>query len=242
MLVFHSVALYKVAFFALVFRGFLVALWCHSSGWCHFKFTYVQNTKISTYVYHWVWDIHKNSALKLSLEKILISTDHTWWAVIEKAVVFIDLGVCMWYKVTVFFSCPVQALLFAQLCTLWVLAQNPPLRFSWQELNCPPSSITPGACQGLAEQAGGSQCCPVGQDGAGQGRWQAGDAQGTGSCAFGAFGGSEVKRGSLQSAGQGRCLRPDAAGLFLLLPPVHPPPVSGGNQLWKVYWNFSENE
>lgn len=56
----------------------------------------------------------------------------------------------------------------------------------------PPSH--PGACQGLAEEApGGSQCSPVAQDGALQGRWQAGDAQGTGSCGFGAFGGFEVK-------------------------------------------------
>lgn len=149
------------------------------------------------------------------------------------------LGVCMWYKVTALFSCPLQALVFAQLCTLWVLAQSVPVRdFPGRELHLPSLLLShPGACQGLDEEApGDSHCFPVAQDETLQGRWHAGRCSGEcGSCPVTL----EVKWGSLKSSGQRRCLRPDAAGLFLLLPPVHPPPVSSCNQLWKVYWNFS---
>lgn len=71
------------------------------------------------------------------------------------------------------FSCPLQAVVFAQLCTLWVLAQNPPIRdFPGRELHLPSFLLShPGACQGLAEEApGDSHSFPLVQDEILQGR------------------------------------------------------------------------
>lgn len=127
MLVFHSVALYKAAFFCLSFRGFLLALWCH------FKLIYIQNIEIPTHVYCWVWDIPENSALKLSLRKILISTDHSWEVMISKTVVciYLYLGVCMCYSYCVFLSSASCGICTA-LHPLGVGSEPSHQRFSWQ--------------------------------------------------------------------------------------------------------------
>lgn len=87
----------------------------------------------------------------------------------------------MWYKVTASFSCPLQAMVFAQLCTFSVLAQNSPVKdFTGRELHLPSILLShPGACQGLGEEApGDSHCFPVVQDETLQGKWQEGRCSG----------------------------------------------------------------
>lgn len=80
-------------------------------------------------------------------------------------------------------------MVFAQLYTLWVLAQNPPKSdFPGRELHLPSLLLShPGACEGLgAEAPGDSQCSPVVQDETCRASDRQGDAQGSlGAVAFG---------------------------------------------------------